>query len=333
MLSIELLSTPAVIAAGVLLLERWWSVPPGYHPFSLFTLFAQQCLGRAWRPHRDPQAQQQLAGILATLLMLTLLILPAWFLYELSELPIAIGAVLLWLALYQAPARLALRRLETALARRKKNVAREQLHYLDRRESRALSALGLARAGGDLYWLSWYQQHWLPWLGFFVGGPILALALRGTAELAWQWPAGHERLQAFARFAQLLQNCFDALGSLVLLPILWLVLLLTRGPRALHHQWRSSWHQDPASHWSRPHRALLGTLAQLLQLPLGGPIQFQGLRQRRQRFGPALPAQLSPTHAAQLVARSRRVTLSFDLLLVGAALAYPATELLLGAWR
>lgn len=333
MFSLALLGTPAVIAAGVLVLERWWPVPPGYHPFSLFTLFVQQCLRRAWRPQRDELPQQQLAGLLATCLLLILLLLPAWFLYELSELPAAISAVLLWLALYQAPARLALARLELALMRRQKNVAREQLSFLDGRDSRALSALGLARAGGDLHWLSWYQQHWLPWLGFLMGGPMLALAVRGIAELAWHWPPGHQQLQPFARVASFLQRLLDTLGALLLIPLLWLGLLGVRGPRALQRQVRSLLQRDTTSQWSAAQRALLSTLAQLLQLPLGGPIQFQGVRVRRQRFGPALPAQLNPVTAATLVATSRRLTRIFDLLLVAAAVAFALGSVMLGSWR
>lgn len=333
MLSLALLSTPAVIAAGVLLLERWWPVPPGYHPFSLFTLFAQQCFRRAWRPQRDTLPQQQLAGLLATWLLLILLLLPAWFFYELSEIPAAIAAILLWLALYQAPARIALTRLEQALAKRQKNVAREQLRFLDGRDSASLSPLGLARAGGDLHWLSWYQQHYLPWLGFLLGGPILALALRGVAELSWQWPPGHQRLQGFARVVNLLQLVIDTLGAITLLPLLWLSLLVVRGPRTLQRQLHSLGQTSAASHWSPAQRALFSALAQLLQAPLGGPIQFQGARVRRQRFGPPLPAQLSAETAATLMAISRRVTGIFDLLLIAAALAYSiGTLLLTSAW-
>ena len=274
---------PISLVVLMVALERFLPWSPSWHPLSIFLLLARQLTEKVLRPERDSPQRQALAGGLAYVLLLILCLLPAWWLIELSELPDAVGALILFIALQSTPQIRQLQRLNRALARRQKNVARSILSQLDPRDTQSLSPLGLQRAGADLFAVFWFQHTLLVSLLFIIGGPLLALAGRLTTELAHWWPTQHWRYRFYSQIPARVSELLSWL-PLQLINLLLALLLLIRRQRPAPPT-TQGWPGATAGYFKR--------LATLLQLPLGGPVQYQGKRCRRARFGPAKPQQLS----------------------------------------
>lgn len=197
-----------------------------------------------------------------------------------------------------------------------KNLARTLLTRLDSRDNKRLSPIGIIRAAGDNQLLTWVQHSLAIVLAYLIGGAVLALAVRVLTLLAWQWPVLDPRYRYFGQTARRLSQL------LLLLPLLLAALLvivlssLVRGPRLLKQLRQQQW-----QHWWLPEACWLFGCARLLQVPLGGPVQYRNERTRRARFGPAVDNPLA-------IIYTLRFSRSADALLLLTLLALVAAQLL-----
>lgn len=313
---VTLLQYPASIILLMLLLERVLVWSPLWHPLSLVRLFAQQLQLRVLRPQRDAPGQQLLAGVLATLVLLTLVLFPAWWLLDVSDFPSALGAFLLLISLHTTPQTALVKAIAKALQRDQKNVARTLLNRLDSRDNKRLSPIGIIRAAADNQLLSWVQHTFAIVLAYLIGGAVLALAVRVLTLLASQWPLEDPRYRYFGQIPRRLSQLVLLLPMLLAALLVILLSTLVRGPRLLRTLRQQQW-----QHWWLPEACWLFGCARLLGIPLGGPVQYRNERTRRARFGPAVD---NP----KAILFALRFTRIADALVLLTLLAFAALQLL-----
>ncbi|WP_215395667.1 cobalamin biosynthesis protein CobD/CbiB [Rheinheimera oceanensis] len=172
---------------AVVLAANWFSLPSAYHPLTLFRYYARQL---AQKVHPDPArpAQQQLtSGSLAIVVAAAPPLLLCYSLYQFSELPQLLDALLLYISLDWQQQRKHILSVSDSLKRGQLMLAKEQAAKLVLRDTSRLTAMGVSKAVVE----STVLRNTRLMLGvccwFLAGGGIAALAYRLLQELAQQW--------------------------------------------------------------------------------------------------------------------------------------------------
>jgi len=278
-----ILAQPASWVIMALLAERVLPWSQAWHPLSLLTLLNRLIATRVIHQGRDQPSQQVLAGTLALLLQLTLTVVPAWWLLELAEFDQWLGMLILLISVQFQPHAQQLKRIQQALGKGQKNVARSMLRRLDARDTGSLSPLGIVRAAADQWVLGWFQQQLVVVLAFTLGGPLLALTVRVIIDCAQTWPYPLAvKFRYFGAVAEVLRRLVVTLPALLMIAGLQLVLLIS-GRGVVTRVDYSGWYWSDA--W------LLAGIAKLTQTPMGGPVKMRdsngSSKRSRSRFGPA----------------------------------------------
>lgn len=277
---VTLWQNPISVCVLMILLERVLTWSASWHPLSIFRLFSQQLQLRVLHPKRDHPGQQFTAGVVATLLLLTLVLLPIWWLLAISDYPHELGALVLLISLYSAPQRHLIHATHNQLKRGQKNAARSLLARADQRDVKNLSPIGICRASLDNHLWAWLQLTFTISLCYLAAGPLLALAARIIFQLRSDWPINKIRFQHFAQPVLRLQQLLMFIPACLLAAVLFILNLTVHGSRFIRQLRQQSW-----QHWWLPQALYLFGLQQLLNLPCGGPVQYQGKRLPRARFG------------------------------------------------
>jgi len=277
---VTLWQNPISVLILMILLERLLHWSASWHPLSIFRLFSQQLQLRVLHPQRDRPSQQLTAGIVATLLLLTLVVLPPWWLIAISDFPHELGAFILLISLYSAPQRQFIHSIHNQLKRGQKNAARALLGRFDQRDVNNLSPIGICRASLDNHLWAWLQLTLTISLCYLVGGPLLALAVRIIMQLHDDWPTEKQRFRYFAQPVLRLQQLATFVPACGLASLFLLLNFCVRGTAFVRQLRQQSW-----LHWWLPQGLYLFALQQLFNLPSGGPVQYRGKRVRRARFG------------------------------------------------
>lgn len=222
--------------------------------------------------NRASAGQQRRAGLLALLIMLLPLLLITFALPRLLQPAWLVDALLLWLAFAWTPIRRDGRRIADALDNDDKQSARELLQPWLLRNTAALSSIGIAKACIEMLLLRALRNRLLVLLWFVLLGPLAALAARACAELARIWNCKCQHSRHFGRPASRLLRLLEA-------PALWLTILLLkmRHPQPITIEEA----HGPIGHHTGQ---LLRHAASSLQLRLGGPVLYEGEKQRRPRY-------------------------------------------------
>jgi len=172
---------------AVVLAANWFSLPAAYHPLTLFRYYARQLAKKVHPdPNRPPQ-QQLISGNLAVIVATAPPLLLCYSLYQFSELPQLLDALLLYISLDWQQQRKQILSVSDSLKRGQLMLAKEQATKLVRRDTNRLTAMGISKAMLE----STVLRNTKLMLGvccwFLVGGGIAALAYRLLQELAQQW--------------------------------------------------------------------------------------------------------------------------------------------------
>ncbi|PKM21036.1 MAG: hypothetical protein CVV11_06125 [Gammaproteobacteria bacterium HGW-Gammaproteobacteria-15] len=186
MLPTGLWFAPLMLLA-VVLAANWFSLPAAYHPLTLFRYYARQLAKKVHPdPNRPPQ-QQLISGNLAVIVATAPPLLLCYSLYQFSELPQLLDALLLYISLDWQQQRKHILSVSDSLKRGQLMLAKEQATKLVLRDTSRLTAMGISKAMLE----STVLRNTKLMLGvccwFLVGGGIAALAYRLLQELAQQW--------------------------------------------------------------------------------------------------------------------------------------------------
>ncbi|MGL5007463.1 MAG: cobalamin biosynthesis protein [Plesiomonas sp.] len=241
-----------------------------------------------------PPSQQQLAGLLSTILLLIPIALMLFSLSILVWSEALFHVLLLWLAFDFACIWPENQRLRQALHRDQKHTARTLLAEKVQRDTDTLSLLGLGKAGAETLLQGYLRGliHVLIW--FMLGGGIAALLYRVCQLLARAWSPLQPQCYYFGRFVTILVLLAELPGTLLF------VLLFIPGKKMLLRLRRM---HIQAKGWAYyPIGALYTQVGLILNIAMGGPVRYQGVRVSRPTLGG-----LHSIQAAQLLALMRQL--------------------------
>ena len=172
---------------AVVLAANWLSLPPAYHPLTLFRYYARQLAKKVHPDPSRPPQQQFTSGSLAVVVAAAPPLLLCYSLYQFSELPQLLDALLLYISLDWQQQRKQMLSISDSLKRDQLTLAKEQATKLLLRDTSRLTAMGLSKALVESAVLRNARLMLGVWCWFLLGGGVAALAYRLTQELAQQW--------------------------------------------------------------------------------------------------------------------------------------------------
>lgn len=286
----------------VMLIDWWLPIPSKYHPVTFFRLVADR-LGEKVHPDpKRPPTQQHISGMLAVIALIPCIILIAWLFIPFTEFPWFFEGVLLWLSLGLMPCLTELKKVQVALVKQRKVLARDRLDDWVLRKTHALTPVGIAKASCEALALRNVYFYQAIIIYFVLLGPYVALTLRLLLELYHAW---NPKKQNFIHFGQ---------------PARWLCHILLFVPARLSaltymvagggvgmikaiKQARGHWHHSN-SLWP------LAAVGSALKAKLGGPVIYDDDKLRRAHLG-----QLSQPDPNTL-AKTRRLVMFANLVMV-----------------
>lgn len=305
----SLFSLPQIESLCLLLaalLLAWQApLPAQYQPWQLLRLLADGINKRVNKPQHSAN-QLRLSGCLA-ILIVVLPLLAFWLAFrQLSDWPVALDAIMLYLCLdagsYERQARQALAHAKQGQLQ----LAREQLQPHLLRDCSQLSLLGFCKATIEMVVQRQARHYAVILCWFLLLGAPGAIVTRLLLELRQSWNSKLKQNQHFG--APLAQLVFwqNAAG-------LWLyaclVALLYRLSAAMQY------YRFSADGWlSRPERWLLCAWSAALQRNLAGPLIYQQEKLRRVRIGPATAPDLDDVELCLRISRQIQLTVLLLLL-------------------
>jgi len=265
---------PAILLL-VLLATRFLPLPASYHPLTLFRYFALQ-LGNKVNP--EPQrARQQLyiSGSLALLVAWLPAMALLYSLYQFSDLPVLLDALLLFCSLNWYSQQQQALSIQHSLQRGQLTLAREQATALLCRRTAALSSMGLSKAIVESLTLRSASQLTGVLCAFLLGGGLAALGYRLLLELQQQWNPKRAAFHHFGLPATMVANLLTTIPKL----IVSVLLALQYGVLRCYRQCRQPrYNINRWSYW------LLCCASVALRRNLGGPLYYNQLKQQRSKI-------------------------------------------------
>ncbi|WNO62046.1 cobalamin biosynthesis protein [Rheinheimera sp. MMS21-TC3] len=267
--------TYPLILIAVMIVSRLIPLPDAYHPLTFFRFFAQQ-LAKKVNPDLQRSKQQQLlSGSLAIAVALLPCIILFYALYQFSELPLILDALLLYCSLdWHAQSKVAV---DTSLLLQKKqlSLARQQAAKILLRDTDKVNVMGLSKAIIESVLLQ-SSKLFIATLGYFLlGGGLAALSYRLLQELQRQWNPKLKQFHFFGRPASLLAN-------LLAFPALLLSSIIIAIQYGIVSCFKSC--QQKPVFFNKGSFYLLSCSSIALKRDLGGPAFYSQKKILRQRF-------------------------------------------------
>ena len=269
------LSVYPLLILAVVALQRLLPLPDSYHPLTLFRYLAQQLAAKV---NPDPSRSRQqlyISGSLALLVATVPFIALLYSVYQFSELPYLLDALLLYLSLNWQNSRQQALKVQRSLSAGQLSLARQQARPLLLRRTSNLSDMGLSKAVIESLALRAATALIGVLCWFLVAGGLAALCYRLLLELQQQWNC---KLTAYRHFGL---PCAYLVKVLTALP-----LLLCSATLALQHGVQSCYRQakQRRQHFSRLSFYLLACVSVSIKRSLGGPLYYNHSKQPRSRL-------------------------------------------------
>lgn len=271
----ELSAHPAILLL-VVLAARLIPMPAAYHPLMLFRYFAQQLAAKVNPDPERPRQQLYISGSLALLVAWLPAMALLYSLYQFSELPLVLDALLLYAGLDWYTTQQQAQKIQQRLQTGQLTLAREQATSLLCRKTSTLSEMGLTKALLESLILRSASHFVGVCLAFVLAGGLGAIGYRLVTELQQQWNPKRDQYRYFGAPASALAGLLTAIPkciSSLLLAIQHGVLRSYRLCRATH-----CFNINRCSFW------LLCCASAALRRSLGGPVYYNGLKQQRSKI-------------------------------------------------
>lgn len=279
-MNIELLSSSTytsslLILASVIIIKFIITSIRKDNSNNIFSLYCHQLALKVNRP-TNTKSQQKVAGWLALLMSLSIIIIFLW-LFE-----IFIEVIWLWEAvlLYFSVGNFKGLKLGNSLIKQLNNQnnaqAKEELQPLVLRECQQLSQLGLTKACIEMQLLKFTQLWLVPSLIFVLISPLTALAFKVILTMHYQWNIKEKNFENFGYAAALLVNLIQWLPS----KLLGIAFLFTHANSHFLLHWRLAW----ADIFTLNNNFLLHTFSLINSIQLSGVAIYQGFKVRKKAF-------------------------------------------------
>lgn len=265
---------PLVLLA-VMIASRLIPLSEAYHPLTFFRFFAQQLANKVNPDLQRSRQQQLLSGSLAIVVALLPCLILVYALYQFSELPLILDALVLYCSLdWHTQSKVAV---DTSLLIQKNqlSLARQQASKILLRDTDKLNAMGLSKALIESVLLQ-SSKLFIGTLGYFLlGGGLAALGYRLLQELQRQWNPKLNQFHWFGHPASLLATLFA-------FPALLLSSIIIAFQYGIVHCIKNC--QKARIFFNRGSFYLLSCSSVALQRDLGGPAFYNQKKIFRQRF-------------------------------------------------
>ena len=273
----------------VVFAARLLPLPVAYHPLTLFRVFAQQ-LGKKVNPEPNRPVQQLIiSGSLALLLAWLPPMALLYSLYQFSDVPLLLDALLLYASLDWRSQQLQGSSIAHSLQRGQLSLARQQAKPLLCRRTSMLSTMGLSKAIIESLTLRAAIQYIGVLCAFMLFGGLAAVGYRLLTELHQQWNPKRDAFRYFGRPAALMSTALTAVPKLISCSLI----ALQTGVLRCYRQC-----QRPRLNLNRMTFCLLSCASVALRRNLGGPLYYNDNKLQRskllQQHDPA-PADISAT--------------------------------------
>ncbi len=260
---------------GALLFHFILPIPRSAHPMTLWRMMAQQLANKVNRHHS--YSQSKLSGSLAILIMvlpclvLLIAIKPLVWQAPLYEL------ALLLLALDWHSNEILTRHLVKGMSNEDKALCRQKLKPYINRDTSNLSLLGIGKAGAETIIMGYGRNVICVLFWYALTGGIGAFIYRLIVELARTWSPSRKQYAPFGK------PVVQLLAVLDVIPMRLFALFVATGKdlsRVINGM------KQQVKSWPLPGPAwLLCCVGHKLQLSLGGPALYQGVRTERAKIG------------------------------------------------
>lgn len=277
-----------LIMWSALLFHLILPVPRSAHPLTLWHKMAEQLANKVNRHHSYSQSilSGSLAILLMTLpcLMVLIALKPLVWREPLYEL------VLLLLALDWRSSETLAKQLVSAMSKEDKARCRQRLTPYLNRDTENLSLLGIGKAGAETIIMGYGRNVVCVLFWYAIAGGIGAFIYRLIAELARTWSPSRRQYSPFGK------PVIQLLATLEVIPLRLFAIFIAVGKNPSNV---INGVKQQAKSWPLPGPAwLLCCVGHKLQLSLGGPALYQGVRAERAKIGGRIaPAAI---HLAQL---------------------------------
>lgn len=263
-----------IILVLVPLLASVWVWPRSSHPLTFVKLLATRMAQRVLPSQEQPKMQHYISGALGFIVPIVPMMLVMTILINMAEFPLFFDAILLFIALDFNYVCHQYQRVNRALGKEKKILAREALKNIVARDTHQLSDIGIAKASIESLLLRFILQYATVIFWFAVVGAEIAFAYRILLEFYFAWCRHQGGYQYFALPVTALVRLFSYLPR-------WFGLLcisITNSPKGALFGWSQSRPRDNTS-------KTLGLFGGALGIQLGGPVMYSGQKIRYHRVG------------------------------------------------
>jgi len=286
--NIPLLSVLTMVV--VIFLEKIIPWPDKTHPLTLLHSMAQAMAAKVHKDVSNPPAQQKISGTLA----IVVLSLPVVFVIAVvlffAEFAFFFEGLLLLVALRFQPTLEASKKIQNALLKRKKALARYELSRWTLRETESLSEMGICKATIETLVLRFSYQYMSVIFWYLVGGGIAAFVYRFIYEMSQVWNIKMTQYTHFGRPVSWLSLILNWIPVRLTAVLFMIAVNISKAIKALTKQ------KGAAS----GHTLLLTLFGGALDVQLGGPAYYNKRKIRLPKCGGINSPELGDISRARL---------------------------------
>ncbi|WP_051275433.1 cobalamin biosynthesis protein CobD/CbiB [Aestuariibacter salexigens] len=305
---------PAWVIIGVFIAEAMLPISARYHPLTIIRILADRMAARVHPSTQRSVSQQRISGALGFIVLLTPLILIVALFTHVVEFPHLFDAIVLFFACEFRTCRRQMQRIIHALEHEHKSLARDLLSTFVLRQTNTLSPLGIGKASLESMLLRFSYQVIAPVFWYLLFGAVAALSYRMLYEVAQMWNRQQLRFIQYGAPIRWTVNLLQWLPNHVAV----FIAAIAGSPRGVLSS------RKPSAPCLRA--KLLAKLGGALEVELGGPAFYDGIKQRLSKVGGTRQVVFSDLHRGlQSVLRMQMVCAV--LVLLFCAIHYGARHL------
>ncbi len=168
-------------------------------PLRFFSWYNQLLAKKVNKPQNSAQ-QQNIAGIVASLITLLPIIIILWLFEDFIALPWMWHALLLYLALGNFRLSKTIVDIKQALLAKQTHLAKQTLKPWVLRDVDNLSTMGIAKASIEMQLLRYLQHYFVIAFYFLSVGSLMALTVRLIIDMHYCWNTKQSNFQYFGKF-------------------------------------------------------------------------------------------------------------------------------------
>ncbi|WP_158525371.1 cobalamin biosynthesis protein [Glaciecola sp. KUL10] len=269
---------PVIIAAGLLILERYWQIPERLQPILFIRLLGVRLAAKTNINGQDTKQQLVISGTVGFLLLTLPWLIIAYIMNMFAYYPTFFDAFILLMCIQFSGHITRIKRISLALKKGKKQLAKDTLAKMTLRDTQTLSSIGICKAATESLLLRAYYQQFTVIFWFVLSGPFIALFYRMALELNHAWNPKLSRFKHFGIAAGY------ACHWIQWLPIRIVALLSIVTSRGITPFVNGECKRLFKATFSSNGTLLLASQSITTKLHLSGAVMYEGLKFRREKF-------------------------------------------------